>query len=369
MNIHTTRARVSGALIVSLSLSLFSSVGFAAVSAITDRNDIINATGSDFIDWQGQGGADQGDTSGYFAFFPDSTVPFDSTAISNNGAGVNVDPALLAYMGIVQDPSPYFRNTNFTDGDYLLETEGRDSQNIPYNTLNPLSFTFDSNGPDICSFGTQIAPISLGDFTARIEAFAGGDSLGWFDVDGSSDDLEAAFLGLSSTDPVSRIEVSIQSEASSAAAAWFAINRVDFAECSTIPPEPKVPALSCVGFATPMANYPVKAKKNGVFPLKMELFDEVGNEQTNSELIAAPVVMVLFTSSSGGDAIDVNGEALPAGQGSDGNVFDFTEDHIWQFNLKSKNYTAPGEYVVTAVSGDSEEYTIDDTCQTRFIKE
>jgi hypothetical protein len=67
-----------------------------------------------------------------------------------------------------------------------------------------------------------------------------------------------------------------------------------------------------------------------------------------------------------GQDVDISDDALSSGQSSEGNQFVFTDDGIWQFNLKSKNYTASGEYMVTAVSGDETEYTIDPACVTSF---
>jgi len=126
-------------------------------------------------------------------------------------------------------------------------------------------------------------------------------------------------------------------------------------------------SLNCAGFGPPMANYPVKAKKNRAFPLKMELFDDNGFELGDSDLVAPPVVQVMFTSASGDPAIDVTGEVLSSGQGSDGNQFVYTDDGIWQFNLKSTNYTAEGKYLLTAISGDDSEYLIDPACVTSFV--
>jgi hypothetical protein len=115
-----------------------------------------------------------------------------------------------------------------------------------------------------------------------------------------------------------------------------------------------------------MANYPVKAKQNRAFPLKMELFDGNGFEVLGSDLTAPPVVQVMFAADGGGAAVDVSEDVLSAGQAFEGNQFGFTDDGIWQFNLKSSNYSAPGEYLVTATSGDESEYLIDPACVTSF---
>ena len=59
-------------------------------------------------------------------------------------------------------------------------------------------------------------------------------------------------------------------------------------------------------------------------------------------------------------------EALAAGQGTDGNQFEFN-DPVWQFNLKTKNYTGSGTYTVSIISGDSSEYTIDPAIEAQFV--
>ena len=74
----------------------------------------------------------------------------------------------------------------------------------------------------------------------------------------------------------------------------------------------------------------------------------------------------MFASSEGGDAVDVSDDALKPSQGSDGNLFEYTDDGIWQFNLKSKGY-ASGTYYVTVDSGDPLEYVIaEPSCVTSF---
>lgn len=127
--------------------------------------------------------------------------------------------------------------------------------------------------------------------------------------------------------------------------------------------------FTCVGFQPPMANFPVRAKKNRVFPLKIELLDVDGYGLMLEDLSSPPVAQVMFTPDAGVHAIDVSEYALSAGEGSDGNQFVFTDDGFWQFNLQSKNYTASGEYLITAVSGDESEYTINPACVSSFVVE
>ena len=65
---------------------------------------------------------------------------------------------------------------------------------------------------------------------------------------------------------------------------------------------------------------------------------------TDYGLTAPPVVQVWYEFGTP-TADDVSDEALPAGQGDEGNQFVFTEGGKWQFNLKTSNYTAPGRVV------------------------
>jgi hypothetical protein len=126
------------------------------------------------------------------------------------------------------------------------------------------------------------------------------------------------------------------------------------------------PAFACSGFDAPMANYPVKAKKNRAFPLKMELSDGEGFAVMGGDLVAPPIVQVIFDPAGDDPAVDISDEVVSSGQGSDGNQFVYTDDDIWQFNLKSGNYSAPGLYMVTVISGDETEYTIEPACVTSF---
>lgn len=326
-------------------VSLFSSATFAQVSQVFDRGDI---AWTDSIDWSNS------------VSFPTYPYVLDTdTVTSTGGVAVNVaQSASGSYYGVIVNDAS-FRLTNFPAGNYY-------STNVANNITNPVTFS-DFDGTGICSFGTQIAPWELGGFKARIEAFnVTGELMGYFDVDGSDQDTDAAFLGLESTDPISYVSISVSNtgDGGGSYASYFALNKVDFNACVS---EPEVPALSCDGFAAPMANYPVTAKKNRAFPLKMELF-YMGVEQTDVELAAAPVVTVKYTSEVGEPVVDISEEVIAVGQGSDGNQFDFTDEGIWQFNLKSKNL-ASGTYDVTVSSGDVSEYVIDGTanCHTIFI--
>ena len=88
---------------------------------------------------------------------------------------------------------------------------------------------------------------------------------------------------------------------------------------------------------------------------------------TDVDIITLPVLQVLYNSETGGDLIDVTDDALSAGEGTEGNQFVFTDEGKWQFNLKTKTYTAAGTYNITISTGDDSEYVIDPTCQASFI--
>jgi len=112
---------------------------------------------------------------------------------------------------------------------------------------------------------------------------------------------------------------------------------------------------------------PVTVKKNRVLPFKAIIQDESGNPIIDLDIVSPPVIQVLFGSDIP-SAVDVTDDALPAGQGTEGNQFEFGTDK-WQFNLKTKNYTAEGTYTVSMVSGDDSEYTISPTCVGIFVIE
>jgi hypothetical protein len=42
-------------------------------------------------------------------------------------------------------------------------------------------------------------------------------------------------------------------------------------------------------------------------------------------------------------------------------------DGYWRFNLKVSNYSVPGEYLVTVISGDESEYSIGPACVSSFL--
>lgn len=126
------------------------------------------------------------------------------------------------------------------------------------------------------------------------------------------------------------------------------------------------PALECVGFDAPMDQGPVTVRKNRVLPLKARLYFNDGSLVTDTDLVAPPVVEVTFKPNGANDVIDVTDLALPAGSSSEGNQFHLDEVGTWVYNLRVGNYTAPGTYTVTIVSGDEDTYRID-SCSAQFV--
>jgi hypothetical protein len=131
--------------------------------------------------------------------------------------------------------------------------------------------------------------------------------------------------------------------------------------------EVSAPTFSCVGFEPPMAVGPVTVRGNRAMPLKAVVVDSDGFEISDLDVSAPPVIQVAFEGIGGSSVVDVTGDAVPVGMGTDGNEFEYNlADGVWQFNLKTKNYTAEGTYTITMVSGDASEYTIDPACQAAF---
>lgn len=125
--------------------------------------------------------------------------------------------------------------------------------------------------------------------------------------------------------------------------------------------------LSCIGFEPPMDGGPVAVKKNRVLPFKATLADQNGQPITGTDLSSPPVIQVIFDSGIA-PAEDVTDQALSAGQGTEGNQFEYGTDK-WQFNLETKNYTATGTYTTSMESGDTFEYIIDPSCVGIFVIE
>jgi hypothetical protein len=126
--------------------------------------------------------------------------------------------------------------------------------------------------------------------------------------------------------------------------------------------------IKCTGFEPPLDDYPVTAQKNRALPFKAILLNE-NLTITNNNVQALPVIQVIYDSGVDGSSIDVTEDAIPVGQGTEGNEFVFTDEDKWQYNLKIKNYNAKGTYTVTMESGDENEYVFSQKCKCEFIIE
>jgi len=132
----------------------------------------------------------------------------------------------------------------------------------------------------------------------------------------------------------------------------------------------RTPPLQCEGFESPMDRGPVTVRgRNRALPLKGQLFDGDGYPVTDLDLIAPPIIQVLFSAASSGAAIDVTGEVLPVSLATEGNQFFYDEDGYWHLNFKTKDYTAPGTYLLYMDTGDDTEYIIDPTCYAEFRRD
>lgn len=128
-----------------------------------------------------------------------------------------------------------------------------------------------------------------------------------------------------------------------------------------------VPVFACAGFDSPLDESPVTVRNNRALPFKAQIIDDQGFEIDDTNIPSLPVIQVHYSDGTS-PAIDVTSEALPAGQGSDGNQFEYQGSH-WQFNLLTRNYSAPGSYTVTIESGDSEQYLLEPQCSATFVIE
>ena len=130
-----------------------------------------------------------------------------------------------------------------------------------------------------------------------------------------------------------------------------------------------VPNLSCEGFENPISNGPMIVRNNRVLPLKAQLVDPYGIVIIDTDIISPPFLQVVRVNNGGEPPIDVTSESISAGHGSERNQFVFTSDGKWQFNLMTRNYSAPGTYTISILTGDSTEYGINPSCTATFIVE
>jgi hypothetical protein len=128
-------------------------------------------------------------------------------------------------------------------------------------------------------------------------------------------------------------------------------------------PEPQI--YSCTGFRPPCDNGPVKVKKNRVIPFRAVLVDSEGFPVTDVTVESALPLVKVIRDAGTPDATEVTEDALPAGHGTEGNEFVFS-DGEWHYNLSTKSYSSSGTYTVTIESPDQSTYVIEPTCTGIF---
>lgn len=122
-----------------------------------------------------------------------------------------------------------------------------------------------------------------------------------------------------------------------------------------------VPVLTCSGFMPPFDNaLSLKKKVKRAIPVDIELNDADGYIVTDLDIVAPPVINVLFNGTVFGDVPPDDATLLPLGSANEDNAFRFDpESGQWIYNLGTKQFGAPGTYTVSVASGDTSEYTID----------
>lgn len=321
-------------LIISTALTFSLGVGVYSMPVVTSGTDPIHqTTNSDnaFTTWKAQlssvttdqlDGSTEVDYNHYISGLNNefNTIPGPGDDEIENRT---VNPAIW--------PQP-----SVMEGNYMrMEASGNNEGDFTWSLINP------SN-----AFGFFADDIEGAAITISFEQ--GSTTLSYtFTTNGGGHDN--TFWGISGlTTPVGTVRIHTAEEAGSNT------NWDRFSYGVTAVPEYSSPN----GFESPMNSGPVTVKKNRVLPLKVELQDETGSPITDTDIVAPPVIQVTYaagTTSAG----DVTDESLSAGWGTEGNQFEYDiSTGRWRFNLKTKNYTSPGTYTVSIVSGDEGEYTI-----------
>jgi hypothetical protein len=141
----------------------------------------------------------------------------------------------------------------------------------------------------------------------------------------------------------------------------------------------QVPGYKCVGFSPPVADSPLRLRRNQAIPLRAELQDADGVPITGDDLAFTnpPVVQAWYYSENPNDPnnteepLDYSGDVLPMGEADKGNQFYFveTDTGYWQFILDGRVWSASGWYQVMMDSGSYSDYMIAPTCMAQFVIE
>jgi hypothetical protein len=178
------------------------------------------------------------------------------------------------------------------------------------------------------------------------------------------------FYGFENTAGFDEVLVDLQANASGA----FILDNLSFETLEDLPADGP-PVYSCVGFTTPLEVllqnlghprleelFSIWLSNSPLKPLRARLFDEEDLELGDLDLIAAPVVQVLFTPLEGGETLDVTPEVTWR------DSFRFHRRGYWRLALKRHRMREPGTYHITMESGDESEYLIDPTCRDTVVK-
>lgn len=122
--------------------------------------------------------------------------------------------------------------------------------------------------------------------------------------------------------------------------------------------------VTCQGFLHPFDKPLIlKGKGKRAIPVKIVLRDLWGDIMTDAH-ITPPVVQVSYQPVSGASIPGYEAELLPPGLSDDGNEFRYNPgSEMWIINLATKQFTSPGTYTVTVVSGDN-SYVVEGCSQT-----
>lgn len=128
-------------------------------------------------------------------------------------------------------------------------------------------------------------------------------------------------------------------------------------------------SFDCTGFFPPMDKV-VTVRNHRALPLKASLTDDFGIPISDEDIVAPPVVEVLFSANVNDTPVDVTDDALPVSNSTGGNFFlyDLSTER-WRFNLSTENYAASGTYRISLKSGDTSEYAVTPSCEARFVIE
>ncbi len=310
--------------------SLFTDPAAIQMTAV-DSGVMIANTATGFVGGQGLGGSDLHNLNISRNSF---TVNKDAISIFGDSTFLNISKNVLC------NNTRHGININGADitiTENLIEDNGDTGVNIARDVIDTERVKLECNNiSGNANLGVNVAVAILPDIIETIDA-----TNNWW----------GAFGGQSGLDSGNAVSAN-----------------VDFTPWLDAPCQPILSPLSCVVSEAPLDNGPAKIKKNCVLPFRAELFDKSSIPVTDVNIFTPPMIQVIFEPET--VAVDLTNDALSAGKGTEDNqfFFDFAGSK-WRFNLKTRNYTSPGTYKVSMVTGDPNEYIIDPVCMAVFCIE